>query len=88
MTAEAARVRFPFGLTLAALLALALLCPLAAQEAWEERVPVPARVQYKQATAVESKLQEELRRVPHPPVRSIVATQFFGRVWGGAKMTK
>ena len=36
--------------------------------------------------AVELRLQEELRSVPHSPVRSNIGTQFFCRVWGGARL--
>lgn len=34
-------------------------------------------------TDLEGKLKQALARVPHPPVRSVVALQFFCRVWGG-----
>lgn len=35
-------------------------------------------------TALESSLRDELRRITHPPLRSIIAVQLFCRVWGGA----
>lgn len=34
--------------------------------------------------ALRAQLEEELRRVPHAPLQSVVATQLFCRVWGGA----